>query len=187
MRRNMNDKPKRLSFALVVLSFALCSFVIIGVAGIWNTPFTTTDSAGRAMGFNDRLSPEHYAIMFSNFRIQTLFGLGFFYSGLLLAMHGCGAWLLLRQVHWSPRHVRWFFALQGLLFPFGWIGFVVLPFTVQSIFHGTLDREGIIDVPFIAWTAHPIWIATAMIIVFATRGASPQLAPSGESCEPHVA
>jgi hypothetical protein len=182
----MSAKLKTISFALVVLSFAVCSFVIVAVAGIWNTPFSTTDSAGRAIGFNDRLSPEHYGIMFSNFRIQTLFDSDYFYSWLLLAMHGRGAWLIVRQGDWSPRRIRRFFALQGLLFPLGWIGFLVLPSTIRSIFHGTLDREGIIDVPFIAITAAPIWIATAMTIVFLLRGASTRFATSIQR-EPFVA
>lgn len=182
----MNAKLKTISFALVVLSFAVCSFGIVALAGICNTPYSTTDSAGRAMGFNDRLSPEHYWIMFSNFRIQTLFDSDYFYGWFLLAMHGCGAWLIVRQGDLNPRRTRRFFALQGLLFPLGWIGFLMLPTTIRSIYYGTLDREGIIDVPFIPLTAAPIWIATSMTIVFLLRGASPEFAKSVER-EPFVA
>lgn len=182
----MNAKLKTISFALVVLSFAVCSFGIVAVSGLCNTPYSTTDSAGRAMGFNDRLSQEHYWIMFSNFRIQTLFDSDYYYGWFLLAMHGWGAWLIVRQGDLNPRRIRRFFALQGLLFPLGWIGFLILPSTIRSICYGTLDREGIIDVPFIALTAAPIWIATAMTILFLLRGASPQCATSIER-EPFVA
>jgi hypothetical protein len=172
MHPNMNAKSKCAALSLIALSFILSSLVIVFVAGVWNTPFSVTDSAGRAMGFNDRFSPEHYASAFSGFIIQSLFNFDYAYSWLLLGMHGWGAWLILGQTKSDTRRIRQFFAAQAILFPVGWIGIFVLPWTLRSIFHGTLDREGVIDVPFIALTAHPIWLVTAMIIAFSLRKVS---------------
>lgn len=95
MHTNMNAKSKCAALSLIALSFILSSLVIVFVAGVWNTPFSVTDSAGRAMGFNDRFSPEHYASALSGFIIQSLFNFDYAYSWLLLGMHGWGAWLIL--------------------------------------------------------------------------------------------
>ncbi len=174
----MNPRRKALSLALIGLSIAVCCLVIVAVAGIESTPYSTTDSAGRSMGFNDRLSPEHYWIMFSSFRVQALLDRDYLYSWFLLAMHACGAWLIVRQGDFGPRRIRRFFALQGLLFPLGWLGLIMLPSTIRSICSGTLEREDIIDVPFIALTAGPFWIATAMAVVCWCRTASTEAAPT---------
>jgi hypothetical protein len=155
--------------AMIAASFLLCSIVIIADAGIWNTPYETTDDAGHKMGFNDRLYPAHYKIIFSNFEIHTLLTPGYFYSWLLLAMHAYGAWLVLQPGTKVLSDTRRFFLLQGLIFPVGWIGAFVLPSIIQSFYRGTMDREGIIDVPFVALTAHPIWVTTAMLIALMTR------------------
>ncbi len=183
----MNTNSKTVTLALILMSFALCSFVIVVVAGLWNTPFSTADSAGRTMGFNDQLSPEHYGIIVSNFRVQTLMDLDYLYTWFLLAMHGWGAWLIVRQPNGNLCGLRRFFVVQGLLFPVGWIGFFVLPWTLRSVAEGRLDREGIIDIPFIAITAHPVWIATAMLIAFGLLRTSSRSLVSGGSVEPHAA
>jgi hypothetical protein len=80
-------------------------------------------------------------------------------------MHGVAAWLLVRVNGLQRPLVRWFFALQGLLFPVGWLGFLALPVMIRWILSGTFDREAMIDAPFIALTAQPIWTATAMTIL----------------------
>jgi hypothetical protein len=159
----MNIKLRIAAFALVTLSFTFSSLVIMFVAGTWNTPFSATDTAGRTMGFNDRLSPQHYGIVFSNFEFKTLFFAEYLYSWLLLLMHVCGAWLLVRH----PYRVQRFFVAQGVIFPLGWGGLFALPSIIGSICRGSLDREGIIDIPFIALMAQPIWVLTA-ILIFAT-------------------
>jgi O-antigen/teichoic acid export membrane protein len=102
-------------------------------------------------------------------------------------MHGWGAWLLGHAERLNAARIRWFFAMQGLLFPMGWLGFLVLPWTVRSIINGTFDREGMIDIPFIAVTAQPIWIATAMFIVAGSWLASAQATTPGESSAPELA
>ncbi len=163
---------RKAALALIIVSFLLCTFVIIADVGIHNTPSETTDSAGRTMGFNDHLSAEHYRIILSHFRFDKLLAPSYAYSGLLLIMHGLGAWLIIRVDGPGLARIRWFFAMQGLLFPIGWLGFLLLPQTVSAIMNRTLDREGMTDIPFIAATAHPIWIATAIIIFAASWSVS---------------
>jgi hypothetical protein len=187
MHSSMNARSKFAALSLIALSFTLCSVVIIFVAGVWNTPFSTTDGAGRAMGFNDRFSAEHYAIALSRFSVQTLLSFDYAYSFVLLGMHGWGAWLILGQPLSHARRIRRFFAAQAMVFPLGWIGLFVLPWTLQCVFRGTLDREEIIDVPFIALNAHPVWLATAMIIALSLRRGSVLSTRSALVDEPGIA
>lgn len=164
MRKNPK-RPYAIAASLLVgVSFVVCTVVVITDVGIWNTPYETTHSAGRRMGFNDPLSAEHWGTIFSNFRIQKLLIPAYAYSWLLLAMHGLAAWMLLRVDSLGRPLLRWFFALQGLLFPVGWLGFLALPLMIEWVLNGTFDREAIIDAPFVVLTAQPIWIATAMTI-----------------------
>lgn len=165
----MNRPIRWLMLAMIAASFLLCSVVVILDAGLSNTPFETTDGVGHTMGFNDRLFPEHYRIIFSNFGIQALFTPEYYYDLLLLGMHGFGAWMIIRGDASVVRSVRRFFWLQSLVFPAGWIGFLALPETIHCVWNGTMDREGIIDIPFVAFTAQPIWLATAMIIGWMIR------------------
>ena len=51
----------------VLGSFITCAILVMLRIGIGATPYETTDSLGRAMGFNDRLYPDHYFIMLANF------------------------------------------------------------------------------------------------------------------------
>lgn len=168
MFRATNLSFRLASLGLIILSFSLCAFLIIVDAGIGNTPYETSDTLGRKMGFNDPLSPEHYRIIISNFRMGTLLTPVYAYAWILLSMHVLGGWFVWHLERVTSRGFRWFFGLQGLLFPMGWFGFLSLPLTVLFVAQGKLDREGIIDVPFITLTAQPIWIATAMAILAAS-------------------
>jgi hypothetical protein len=51
----MKTKSKVGAVALIALSYAFSSFAMMVVAGVWSSSFSTIDSAGRAMGFNDPL------------------------------------------------------------------------------------------------------------------------------------
>ena len=179
--KSSRDFPRNSAFGLILVSFALCAVVVAAVVGMSNTPYEVADSTGGRMGFNDPLSLEHYRILFSNFRFQSLFAPAYAYTWLLLAMHGLGGWLLLEAGRLDLPRVRRFFVLQGVLFPVGWLGFLTLPSTIWSITNGTFDREGFIDVPFIALTAHPIWLATAMIIQAMSWSGSIRTTSSPES------
>ena len=168
----MHFMPPRIlaaSRVLTVVSFAFCLLVVIVDAGIANTPYETTDSAGHRMGFNDPLSLQHWRIIAGNFRIAALLSPPFAYGSFLLCMHALGLWVLLNSHRVSVRAFRWFFGLQGALFPLGWIGWIFLPSTLWAVVQGRMDREGIIDVPFIAFTAQPVWIAASLLILAASR------------------
>ena len=170
------------ALAGIIVSFILSILTVILDVGIWNTPYETRDSHGRPMGFNDPLSAEHYGIIVSNFRVQHLFRPVYAYTWALWIMHALGVGLLWRVGSLGASRVRWFFGLQGALFPVGWLGFLTLPLTVDWILTRTFDREAIIDIPFIATTAHPIWIATAMLIFAVSWKVSRQpIVPQGAS------
>ena len=163
---------QRRTLLLGLVSFSMLVFAasVLLRVGIANTPYETQDSLGGRMGFNDRFTAEHYGIILTNFRIQTLFELEYLYEWFLFAMHLAGARLLVSSVYYDRRKTRWFFISQAVLFPFGWLGFVCLPGIVAGIAQLTLDREGFIDIPFFWCTAQPVWIATSLIIAFSLPG-----------------
>ena len=169
----MNDADirfnKRLS-VLVLASFALCVIFIVLRLGLGATDYGTTDSAGRAMGFNDLLSAEHYGIMVRNFSFAALLKPEAAYEWVLLAMHAVGAGLLFFGNRVSLRLTRWFFAIQALLFPIGIPALLILPLIVMGLVTGDMDREGFIDIPFIICTAHPVWVLTSFTITILMRG-----------------
>jgi hypothetical protein len=72
---------------LVAASFLVFAFCVFISVGVQNTPYDTVDTQGRKMGFNDVFSLEHYAIIFSNFKIGTLFDITYAYEWPLFLMH----------------------------------------------------------------------------------------------------
>jgi len=163
---------------LVLASFAVFATVVVLRVGIGATPYETTDSAGRAMGFNDPLNAEHYRIMAGNFRATALLDAGYLYEWILLAAHGLGAFFLL-SAKVGPRFTRWFFALQAVVFPIGVPCLLFLPMFLLG--PGPLDRESFIDIPFIIFVAQPVWIAASLIIVLTLRGPGLGLAGAWKS------
>ena len=161
----VNNPRRKLHWSLLALiGFSLLFFIasVVLRVGIGNTAYETTDHAGRTMGYNDRLSAEHYQIIVGNFRIGTLFSIEYAYEWFLLLMHLIGGSLLLNPV--ERRACRFFFFCQAILFPFGWLGFLFLPPLILDMARFRIDREGIIDFLFIWFTAHPVWLAASLVI-----------------------
>ena len=154
--------PTRLlPVVLVVASLVVTLLVVALDAGMTNTPWETVDNAGHAMGFNDRLSAEHYRIALSNFRFSTLGTWPYAYSDLLIMAQVLALFWLLRTPGSVRPGLRWFLGLQGLLFPLGWLTLVSLPRQIRDILGGAETREGFIDVPFVVVTAQPVWVAVS--------------------------
>jgi hypothetical protein len=169
---NNNDAYFNRCLALLVLAsfFVFASAVVLRV-GIGATPYDTTDSAGRPMGFNDPLHAEHYLIMLRNFRPSELLKLEYSYAWLLFAAHILGAGILLSSSGETSRRCRWFFVAQAALFPLGFVALPFLPSLVFGVFTGQMDREGFVDIPFILAVAQPVWVITSLMIAVALRGA----------------
>src|SRR6185369_495153 len=85
---------RRLAF-FVLLSFLVLTAAVVLRDGIGATAYETTDSAGRTMGFNDRLGAEHYLILVRHFRPVLLFRAEHIYDWFLCAAQVVGALLLL--------------------------------------------------------------------------------------------
>lgn len=136
--------------------------------GIGKIPFTTTDSRGRPMGFNDPLGREHLSIILKAVEPADLFRRGGWetaYFAFWLAMHGAGAWIVLRFHPARPKPALAFFALQAPLFPTGVIGAVILPGMLQSMSQGKFDRESIVDIPFFPATGHTVWLVACFAAI----------------------
>jgi len=149
------------------LGFALLCWAID--TGVRHVPYETQDSLGRPMGFNDRLSREHWAIVFRAVEARDFLpgasGWNSAYFWLLLVMHAI-AWRVVGTASFhSPRRPLIFFAIQLLLFPVGIPGLVGLPAYLVEFSKGRLDRESIIDIPFFWCTAHAAWLYTCNLCV----------------------
>ena len=152
--------------ALVVLSLFFGLSVIGFRAGLDATPYETTDSAGRQMGFNDTFSKEHYGIILSNCSVLgTLYYMGL-YEWLFV---GCHALAIVALVRWGDEpQVIAFFLVQALVFPWGIPGQIVLFLTLWGAFSGTggHDREAFVDIPYIPVMAHSFWLLVCAVIVW---------------------
>ena len=154
-------RSRLLPVVLVLVSLVITVLVVALDVGMSNTPWETVDSAGHAMGFNDRLSAEHYRIALSNFRFSTLWTPPYVYSDLLILAQAVVLVGLLRTPGSVGLGLRWFLGLQGLLFPLGWLALFLLPRQIRDILDGVETREGFIDVPFVVVTAQPVWVAVS--------------------------
>lgn len=170
----MNSEDRQFNRRLSLLifgSFFACATVVVLRLGLGATPYTAVDSLGRPMGFNDPLSLEHHLIMLRNFRPSDLLRWEHVYEWILAATHIAGFYLLAMGSRISTRIVRWYFAIQPIVFPFGIPAILVLPLITFGFIYGRgADREGFVDVPFIIVTAHPMWVLTSLYIAFALRG-----------------
>jgi hypothetical protein len=163
-------------FGLLLGSFLFCSMVFALEIGLSSTPYETVDSMKRPMGFNDPFGAEHYGIMASNIGIDGLSRYENFYSGILLAAHLVGFLVIFLSGKKEWLWTRWYFAIQGFIFPLGWIGLFFLPFNVSAIVSGSLDRESVIDIPFTTMITNPVWFVTASVVFFMIRSAAIQAA-----------
>jgi hypothetical protein len=157
---------------LVLTSALLSVAVIVVLLGIRETPWDSTDSQGRPMGFNDPLSAEHFVIIARHFRAAQFLTLERAYEWLLLAMHPAGACLLLCGRRASLRLVRGFFAVQAIIFPLGLAFCWAAPLLLVSVFTMAECREGLTDIPLtfsMGCTAHSVWVFFSLFIVFALR------------------
>ena len=169
----MNHNAARFnrSLALLVLaSFTVFVSAVVLRLGIGATPFDTTDSVGRPMGFNDPLHAEHYLAMVRNFNPTELLKFEYIYEWVLFGAHILGAGLLISSGPVCSRRTRWFFATQALIFPFGLPALIFLPSLITTLVTGHIDREGFVDIPFILAVTQPVWVVTSIIITVALRG-----------------
>lgn len=158
---------------LILGSFLVLIVSAVLEVGIAATPYETTDSLGRPMGFNDPLHGEHFLILWRNFHFAALLRPAHAYTWLLAAMQVAGAWLLLTSAHGSGRFTRWFFATQMFVFPFGLVFCWVAPLILASLCVGDLgDREGLTDFSVGAtwFLGQTTWVCVSLILLFALRG-----------------
>jgi hypothetical protein len=164
-----------MKLAKPVLILLVCAALLASVlaivldVGLRNTPYETRDSVGRPMGFNDRLSAEHYGIVLKNFTFGRFAEWVYLYDWILLAMQIAGIALLLSRQPSARKAEFWFFAAQPLLFPLALLAVPMIWLMPKNFVEGHVCRQTITDIPFIACTAHPLWVLTAILIAVILR------------------
>lgn len=164
-----------MGFTLASLCFAIAILVFLG--GLQATPWETTDSMGRAMGFNDPFHVEHYGIIWGNASVSRTLGQIGPYEVFFLLTHGLAMALICSRL---PR-IAWlgFFSIQPLLFHWGFLGLFVAAEFLSVVIGGRLmDREGYTDVPFFWFMGHGAWL---LVVGTALVGLVCFSRPSGEA------
>ena len=172
-------RPLHAAVALSLLTLLAAAWIRGGVAA---TPYDTTDSKGRTMGFNDVFSEEHYAILLRNadwpHAVEQMNGdssewsMEGVYNWSLVAVHGI---FLVMLTKCSARTIRWFLFVQPVFFFLGWFGFWFLPIEiVELLWAHTNDRESFVDIPYIAIMSQGAWFLACAFIFWKLRtGPSP--------------
>jgi hypothetical protein len=162
----MSTRLKRVQLLACLGSLAVVLLCRGIESAIGRIPYDTTDSMGRAMGFNDRFSQEHWGILLRTidwqdyrFEAQALDS-GYFWLSVL--MHFAAVGWILRGDPLRLRTPLVFLGVQVLAFPLGLLGLVILPAVFADVIRGNFDREGIIDLPFLAVTGHTVWLLTCL-------------------------
>jgi hypothetical protein len=166
----MTPRGRRFLGLLLLPSILVSIAAVLLTVGISQTPYDTKDSLGRPMGFNDFLSFEHYQIVLKNVSWSSFFDFGNAYDWLLLAIQITGLFVLFLR---NPHFVRmefWLFACQPIVFPFAFLGVPMLPMLITTFLSGRMDREDIIDIPFVWCTAQPVWVLASITVAFLSRG-----------------
>ena len=146
------------------LIFAVLAVVLD--AAISATPWSTRDSRGTEMGFNDRFSKEHYQIAFEHLRSWQLLNPCYIYDWIEWGMIVAGIRLLAPGRVTSGIHVRRFFLAQSGVFFLGWLGWVFLfwPKLILQLVRLELDREDFVDIPFTWVMAQPPWVLMSFVV-----------------------
>ena len=165
-------------YVAVVLSLLIMWGAAWLQGGIAATPYDTTDSQGRPMGFNDVFSDEHHRILLGNANGHEA----------LKQLNGGSneGWNAEATWHWSlvtahlvllallakaqVRTIRWFLCVQPLLFFWGWIGCWVVPIVIVDLLWGRAsDREAYVDIPYIAIMSQGAWFLACGFIFWKLR------------------
>lgn len=158
----------------VLLSLAVFAGSAWLRGGIGATPYETTDSAGRAMGFNGVFSAEHYGIILRNASLREAWKqLGddapwaMVWHLLLLLAHGVLLWMLRRS---GARAIRLFLVMQPVLFFLGLLGLIVVPMSLADLlWFRAADRESFIDIPYILVMSEGMWLWVCAFAWFRLR------------------
>jgi hypothetical protein len=162
----MEKFQKRACIGLVLVSLLTLLFVAAFEGGFSATPDGTKDSSGAAIGFNNRLTAEHYGIIFGNATLNS--------SIRTLGVHGCfcvvahviGVVLLLCCGELLSRLRTAFFLLQFVIFPTAVLGLVFGIDISHAVLTGQVDGETLGDGISLWWIAQVFWLAACGTVAF---------------------
>lgn len=127
-----------------VLSFALCAALETG----YEHPIQTSDGDGNVLGFNNPITVGLYFILLRSASPTGILRYLGWYGGFYLLFHLIALVFFSVNPRLKPeRAVAFGFFLQPLIFPFGLIGVLVLPYFVGDFFVGKIDGEALQDFP----------------------------------------
>ena len=153
----MKTSTRCLFVALICFNFALYVAATMLEAGYYNTPYETKDSKGNPLGFNDTITMELYGIMFLNADWNSFCKRIGVYSGLYVLTQFVGLIAVVTTKEMNEAKAKWrmyYFFLQPVLFPAGWLGLLLLP-----VFLLGADGETITDGIPLGWIFQPVWFA----------------------------
>jgi len=142
---------------LAVLCLGCLAFSLFSIAlgdGGQKIPWDVPDSRGRVFSFNDPMSGEHFAIGMRRVTLRGSLQEAGWYGVLLVGMQLAGVAGLICAEKLAGKLVRGFFALQLVLFPFGWLAMLGIPW----VFFEGIDGETLSEGPPFWWWSQGLWI-----------------------------
>ena len=158
-----STRPRLLASGLILLSLAFALLVLAFFAALHATPAHLQDSLGHAMGFNDPLSFEHYAIIASHASLQGTLAHMDLYEGVLLLMHPLA--LIALWMASQRSHLKTLGLLQFLLFPLGLLGLPFLIVIPIDALQEQAERETFVDGPIASALTQPVWLLTLALAI----------------------
>src|SRR5687767_4146604 len=121
----MNKRAPFWVIAMVCGNLVWLAMATVLLVGIENTPYDSRDSLGRPMGFNDKLSPEHYTIIVRNFQFHSVFDVRYAFGWAIFCAQVAGLMIVGGKL-FASKLAKIFFSLQLILLPFALFGVIVL-------------------------------------------------------------
>ncbi len=168
-----NTSPRRSTFAIAILiSLALGLLALWFRGGLGATEYSTSDTQGRTMGFNDVLSAEHYQIIWSKASWAAAAEQMSIWAGALIVVQiGFLIAVLAGQAASRARAFKWLLWLQPLAFFCGLLGLYILPLWLVDLMGPKFgsDRESYVDLPFVEIIGQGAWLWACIFMLWKLR------------------
>lgn len=155
---------------MVVLSLAVLLPLMAFEGGLQATPGDTKDSKGFVYGFNNRITPELYGIIFRNTSMTATIKAVGVIGVLTFAAEIIGLGVILgTSRHAASRLRESYFVSQMIFFIPAAIGGFFGSLILRDVVKGVADGETFTDGLPVWWLAHSFWFCASLTVYILSR------------------
>lgn len=165
-----NSTIRLISATMAALSLAFSLFLAAMQNGEQSMGFGITDSKGRRFDFNDPMSSEHMLMALKRLTVGGLFKTLGPCGILLLGLQATSLCFLLSSSRAEKTTIRYFFLLQTMAFPVGWLLLPVGLLWIAGNGINLLDGEFFTDGPPVWIWGQTVWAPLSAAIGVSLRG-----------------